>query len=80
MTTETMLAELFREVFEDAALTITRATTADDINGWDSLFHVTLLMAVEDRFGIEFRQHEVAGLSNVGALIDLIDAKIATRR
>jgi acyl carrier protein len=76
MTIEAQLTQVFREVFEDDQIALARTATANDIDGWDSLSHVTLLMAVEDHFQIEFGQYEVSRLSNVGALIDLISAKL----
>jgi len=66
------LNEVFREVFDDDDLVITRATTAKDIDGWDSLMHVTMIVNVERAFGLKFTSAEVAGLKNVGELEDLI--------
>ncbi|MBX3161001.1 MAG: acyl carrier protein [Deltaproteobacteria bacterium] len=68
------LAPLFRQVFDDDELTVTRATTAADVEGWDSLTHVTLMLAIEKRFKIRFKSSQVASLKDVGELADLIDA------
>jgi acyl carrier protein len=71
------LAELqavFANVFDDD-IELTRATTAKDVEGWDSLMHVTLLVNVEKSFGIKFSSREVASLKNVGEMVDLIDAR-----
>jgi acyl carrier protein len=68
------LTDVFRDVFDDEALTITRETTAADVPAWDSLMHVTLIVAVERSFGVRFKSSEVASLQNVGELVDLIDA------
>lgn len=65
--------EVFRSVFDDDSLVISRATTANDVAGWDSLMHVTLLVSLEQRFGIRFKSSEIADLKDVGELIDLID-------
>ena len=75
--TDTMqhLNELFRDVFDDEDLVITRETSARDIDDWDSLMHVTLLLTVEKGFGIRFSSSQVAGLTNVGELVDLIEDK-----
>jgi acyl carrier protein len=70
------LNEVFRAVFEDDDLDVTRATTAADIEGWDSLMHVTLLINVEKAFGVKFTSSEVAGLTSVGDLMDLVGAKL----
>ena len=69
------LTEVFQQVFEDDELAITRETTAADIESWDSLMHVSLLLAVEKRFRIRFSSSDVSSLMNVGMLVDLINAK-----
>ena len=66
------LTEVFRDVFDDEKLTIGEVTTADDIEDWDSLTHITLLSATEDAFGIKFNMKAVHGLKNVGEMVDLI--------
>jgi acyl carrier protein len=73
--TLTRLADVFRDVFEDDDLQVTRATTAAQVPGWDSVMHITLMMGVERAFGVRFRSGEVAGLKNVGELVDLVDAR-----
>ncbi len=77
MDTLKRLGELFQEVFDDDELSITRETTARDVVEWDSLMHVNLVLTVERWFEIRFSSSEVAGMSSVGDLIDLIDAKRA---
>lgn len=76
MATVDELTKVFEEVFDAKNLAITRETTSNDIDGWDSMSHVTMLMAVEDHFGIEFKPYEIANLVNVGALIDLVEKKL----
>jgi acyl carrier protein len=71
--------EIFRDVFEDDELVVDRGTTAGDVDGWDSLMHVTLLVNVEKEFKVKFSSSEVASLKNVGGLLDLIDARTAGR-
>jgi acyl carrier protein len=68
----TRLKQVFQDVFDDDELSVTRSTTAQDVEGWDSLMHVTLMVNVEKTFGIRFTSSEVASLKNVGELIDLI--------
>jgi acyl carrier protein len=70
------LTEIMREYFDDDGLVLTRSTTAEDIPAWDSLNHVNIIVAVEQRFRIHFLTAEVEGLHNVGALIDLIKRKL----
>lgn len=75
MKTIERLGEVFRDVFEDDDLNITSATTARDMDEWDSLMHVNLILAVEKEFNIRISSSEVAGLQSVGQLVDLIEAK-----
>lgn len=71
------LSAVFRDVFDDEAITIRPETTADDIDGWDSQAHVTLVVATEMRFGIRFRTSELESLHNVGDFVHLIQARLA---
>jgi acyl carrier protein len=68
MTKEDVLAKLttvFRDVFDDESLTIGHATTADDIEDWDSLSHIDLIAAIEKDFDIKFTTREITDLKNV---------------
>ncbi len=69
------LTDVFRDAFDDDDITLTRDTTAADIEGWDSLMHVTLMLRVEGAFGGRMTSGEVTGLKNVGQLLDLLTAK-----
>lgn len=71
------LSDVFRDVFDDDAIALRRHTTAEDIGGWDSQAHVTLVVATEMRFGIKFRTAELERLRNVGDFIDLIGTHLA---
>ncbi len=71
----TKLTELFRNIFDDEDIVITRASTAEDVDGWDSVNHITLVVAVEQAFGIKFKTAEIESLGNVGDLAALIAAK-----
>lgn len=66
MTTFEKLNTIFRQVFDDEEISITSETTADDIDGWDSLSHVKLIVTVESQFGIRFNQKELMTFKNVG--------------
>jgi len=66
------LSGVFRDVFDDESLRIYDKMTADDLEEWDSLSHITLVLAVEREFGIKLKAAEVGGLANVGAMIELI--------
>jgi acyl carrier protein len=72
------LNDVFQNVFNDDELSISPATTAQDVEGWDSLMHVTLMVNVEKAFGIRFSSSEVASLKNVGELLDLIERRTGT--
>ncbi len=65
--------EVFREVFDNEELTVCGETTAKDVEGWDSLMHVTLIINIEKAFGVRFTPSEIAGLKNVAELIQLIE-------
>jgi acyl carrier protein len=73
------LIDVFRDVFDDENLIITRDTRASDVDGWDSLMHVTLILRVEQAFGVRFQSNEVAMLENAGELQDLITARAGAR-
>jgi len=69
------MTAILREVFEDDALEATPQLTADDVDGWDSLNHIRLMLAVQKRFGVKFSAAEVGKLGNVGDLVALVRAK-----
>ena len=75
MSTLERLQEVFRDVFDDEDIVIGEETTADDIEAWDSLIHVVLIVAVEDEFGVKFSIAETSALKNIGDFIKLIDNK-----
>jgi len=70
------LCKVFRNVFQDDSIEIEPGMTADDIEGWDSLSHVNLIIAVEIEFGIEFTQAEIRSFENIGALLTAIKSKV----
>ncbi|OGU01754.1 MAG: acyl carrier protein [Geobacteraceae bacterium GWC2_55_20] len=70
------LNEIFCEVFDDDDISITRESTANDIDGWDSLSHVNLIVAIEAKFNIRFNQKELLTFKNVGDLLKCIESKI----
>ena len=69
------LNKVFREVFDDDTLRITEKTTARDVEGWDSLVHITLIGEIEDSFRIKFTMKEVTGMKNVGEMAAIIEAR-----
>lgn len=72
-----MLEPVFREVFDDMSITLNRATTANDIDDWDSLTHMNLVIALELCFKIKFALGELQKLKNVGDMLDMINKKLS---
>ena len=68
---------LMEDVFDVDDLSISDATSAEDIEEWDSLSHIRLIVAIERKFGIKFKNSEIEGLMNVGDLVRVVDGKIA---
>jgi acyl carrier protein len=77
MSTLEVLNGIFRQVFDEPALVISRTTTANDIVEWDSLTHMNLIMILERQFKIKFTLSEIESLTSVGDLVDQIDCKTA---
>lgn len=73
---EATLQEVFRKVFDDPELLVESGTTADDVEGWDSLTHINLIVAVEKQFRVRFTTAEVRGMRNVGDLAGAIARKL----
>lgn len=76
MTTIERLNAIFCQVFDDDDININSAMTANDIDGWDSLSHVNLIVAVESAFGIRFAHKELLTFKNVGDLLSSIEMKL----
>jgi acyl carrier protein len=68
------LADLFDDVFEYEGF-IGPATVAADVEGWDSVGHIRLVLACEEAFGCQFAPKEVVGLNDVGELVAAIREK-----
>ena len=66
------LDEIFQDEFDDDTIHVTDATVADDIEDWDSLEHINLVVAVEKEFGMKFTMGEVTGMANVGEMVDIL--------
>ena len=69
------LEEIFEDIF-DEEIKISRELTADDIEDWDSLNHINIIVAIESEFGIKFSLNELQLQKTVGDTIDLIIKKI----
>ena len=66
------LNEIFRDVFDDQSITVGPTTDASMIEEWDSLMHISLIVATEVKFGIKFRSFEIDEMKNVGDFAQLI--------
>ncbi len=71
------LNAVFRQVLEDDTLDLRPETTADDVEGWDSMNHIFIVVELEKRFGVKFQAAEMEELKNVGELASLVKQKLA---
>lgn len=74
------VADIIQRTFAAQDEEIDRSTVSFDIDGWDSLSHTTLMMEIERRFHIRIAPDESIALGNVGDLVDLVEAKLASGR
>lgn len=79
VTTMEDLNDVFRMVFDDDTIQITPEMTANDLDGWDSLSHVNLIVAVEVRFSIRFTRKELLTLKKIDDLYNAVAAKISVK-
>ena len=71
------LAQIFEDVFDEDSIEITPELSAKDVDGWDSLTHIRLILTIEKAFKIKFSTSEIGKLQNVGDLVTLIGARAA---
>jgi acyl carrier protein len=76
-TVKQRLDAVFQDIFDDPSLHVTDAMTANDVEGWDSLSHIDLIVAVEKEFRIRLTTAEVRSLHNVGDFMTLLASKAA---
>ena len=69
------LNRVFQDVFDDDTIHITPRTTANDIEDWDSLEHITLIAAVERAFKMKFKMGEISAMKNVGEMASIIQSR-----
>ncbi len=79
METFEQLNSVFCRVFDDNDIKISSETTANDIDGWDSLSHVNLVVAIEKHFGIKFKSSEIMKWKNVGQMHESIKEKLSSK-
>lgn len=71
------LTDIFRDVLDDESIILQSSTTASDIDGWDSLAHIRLVLTVEQAYSVKFSAKEVSAMKNVGEFVGLIESKLA---
>jgi len=69
------LERVIRDALEDDSIVIRDATTAKDVDGWNSISHINIVVGAEQRFRVKLTLRELSALNNVGELIDAIVAK-----
>jgi acyl carrier protein len=69
------LTQVFHDVFGDESIKVTPGMTADDVEGWDSLSNIRLIVTVERTFKVKFTMSEIGKLKNVGELVALIEKR-----
>lgn len=70
------LNKVFQDVFDDDSITVNPKTTANDIEDWDSLEHITLISAVEREFKMKFKMGEISSMKNVGEMAQIIASRV----
>ena len=70
------LNQVLQDVFDDDEIQVDDNTTSGDIEDWDSLEHINLIVAVEKKFGMKFNMGEVTTMKNVGEMADIILQRI----
>ncbi|SDW87298.1 acyl carrier protein [Lachnospiraceae bacterium KHCPX20] len=73
------MMEICKDVFDDDKLVVTEATTAADVEGWDSLTHLSLVNELEETFEVAFTLDEVTGSKNLGELLNALMKHIAEK-
>jgi len=67
--------DIFRDILDDENIILSDASTAEDIEDWDSLTHIQLIKAIEKNFSIRFTSREILSWNNVGEMLDCIKSK-----
>jgi len=70
------LTEIFESVFDEDSMILTPSLSAKDVDGWDSLAHIRLLLTIERAFKIKFSTSEIGKMENVGDLVTLIESLV----
>jgi acyl carrier protein len=77
------MESVFRRVFGDDQIALNESTTAADVDGWDSLAHINLIIALEKHFKIRFATAEISSLKvqgqNIGTFVSLVQWKLGAK-
>jgi acyl carrier protein len=71
---------IFLEVLGSAAATISEKTTAQDVEGWDSFAHISIVVATEEKYGVTFSTEELGSMTCIGDFLSLLDNKLTSVR
>jgi acyl carrier protein len=69
------LTQIFRDVFDDESIDVTSDLAARDVDGWDSIAHIRLMLTIEKAFKIKFSTSELGRLQDVGGLVKSIEKR-----
>lgn len=72
----TELTDLFREIFVNDEIVLAAQTNAADLPGWDSMKHIEIIIAIEQKYGVRFSSRQVEGLRSVGDLVAVLGQKL----
>jgi len=67
---------IFKDVFEDEGLDINENSNSENVNGWDSLNHIYLVVAIEEAFSLKFTAEDIQSWNNVGAMAEYISRHV----
>ena len=70
-----VLQNIIREIFDEASIEVTMETTAEEVEGWDSLTHIQVITAIETHFGFKLKLAEVMRFENVGDICSCIETR-----
>ena len=73
----TKLEEIFKDLLDDDAFSLSEDDSAKTIKDWDSLFHITLIASVEEEFGIRIATTDIADAKSISVLIDVIEKELS---
>lgn len=73
----TQVTSIFRDVLDDDGIVLNESTTAADVEEWDSLNHIQLIVAIEKHFKVKFTSVEISGFKNVGEMCNTIARKLS---